>query len=226
MRPAPLPLHLLRGDHALLDGLLEVGRWGSLVVRLAAGPVALLSGGPWLGVVGLGALWFGLSRRRVRSSAAPIGEEALFVTGCGALAAWGLGTPWALLLGLAAGPVVLGLLLGAVWLLWGRTPTPVQMRTPWFRVLGDNPATVTFVTKVRVTDRLVLELDQGADGPVNAVLYGLDLRPVARVSWDRIEAAYRQGQARVVLDAPPGRYLLSTRFYRPWDALVPPRVAA
>lgn len=229
MNLPPLPLHLLRGDHPLLDGLLGALPWGLVAVRLLLGVGLVVTGGPALiGGIALFVVWGLLSRRRVRSCAAPIGEEAVvLLAGAGLLlGATGDGAV-ALATGVVAGPVLLALLLGAVWWTWGWRPTPVKMRQPWFRVLGDNPAAVTWITKVRVgEDGVVVGLDRCAHGPVSAVLYRLGLGSVGGASWEELQADYQSGHAEVLLTAPPGRYLLSVRYYRPFPTVVAPRVAS
>lgn len=165
-------------------------------------------------------LWL-LSRRRPRACASPVGEEALWLGGCALLAALGhgeLGGAWALGGGLVSAPVLVGLLATSVWALWGRRGHLVRMRQPWFRVLADNPATLTLVAKVRLREEpLVVDLPRCADGPVSAVLYDLRLRQVTQVPWEVLREDYEAGRGRAVLTAEPGRYLLSVRLYRPWE---------
>lgn len=228
MTPPRLPLHLLRGDSPLADGVMAASGPFLLAVRWLAGPIAVGVGGLAVlpGVLLLGSLWLALSRRGTRSTAAPLGEEGLFVLGCALLAAVGSGNSGAfgiVALGMLAAPVLLTVLLALVWASWGHRPTPFLLRRPWFRVLGDNPSAHTVLTRVHVDGALSLELDRGADGPVSAVLYDLRLRPVQKVSWEELRSSYLQGRARVRLEAPPGRYLLSVRAYRPWLTCPPPR---
>jgi hypothetical protein len=172
----------------------------------------------------------GIGANSYNSAAQDSAKQTVIVVDCrGGAALWVAATGQggtALLVGLLAGPVLLGVLLASVWATWGDQPTPIRMRQPWFRVLGDNPAAITWVTKVRVREEpVVVGLDRCAEGPVSAVLYRIGLGPVASVSWEDLKEAYEGGRAQAVLCVPPGRYLLSVRCYRPFATSIEPRVA-
>ncbi|MCB9671578.1 MAG: hypothetical protein H6734_19005 [Alphaproteobacteria bacterium] len=226
MTPPPLPLHLLVGDSRALDVALRALPAVLVAARWLAVPVAVGVGGiravpAVVALVGV-LLW---SRSRPdRSCASPLAEEAVGLLGCAAIAAASGGGGSAVLAGALAGLTAWGLALLALFAAWGRRPSAITLRRPWFRVLGDNPAARTHLFRVRPHGPLDVDLPRAADGPVSAVLYDLALRPVARVSWEDLRPSYLSGGARVTLEVPPGRYLLSVRAYRPWAGGPEPRV--
>ena len=234
---APIPVHMLAGPLArgLLRAVLGIG----VVVRLAAIPGVLWLGRGALPVVvpallvllGLVA-WL---HRRPRHIAHPLRDEAIFLLGCAAIAVAGRGCGggmawWAVAGALGAVGAVVAWALG-MHASWGWAPGFVQMRQPRFRVLGDNPDSLTFVCRARVSARgLWVRVPPGRGGPVT--LAATELRTLSvtgSLGFREVDPVLARGAARLyvgpappsdgtadlVLLAPPGRVVLSVRYYRP-----------
>lgn len=259
VRPAPVPDHILRGGSAAWNLALGSVLGTMFAAKLAALPavvaVAAASSGS-TGAVGaalalgatLGALgWW--SRRRPRSCAEPLREEAVWfvaaATVAGVAGLWGGDLDAGALIGaVAAGSVAclatIAGLAGGFWWTWGQNPRFAVMRRPDFRILGDNPDALTVIARVRVVagEALRVRLPHVAEGPVTFTVYDGRMRPLTGVAWDRLRAPLEADQrVDVVIGGaarddgfhvplPPGRYLVSVRNYRPWNRDVLPTVEA
>ncbi len=246
----PLPLHLLSGDARLLDLAMRGFLGAAWVTGLLAPPLLLLLAalqGPETTALTALALVLirlleGQSRaRKPRSCAAGLRERGIG-TGLLALLCSALALPFlslSLVLvtpPLAAFAAITGLLLLAalVWAFWGRGRHFLRLRQPHFRVLGDNPGSLTLVAKTRIaTGGTWLHLPPLGEGPVTVTAYTLDGRRFGHLPWELLRPRLRGSQAariRLVPEAPErpavseaplsmsvpeGRVLLSIRYYRP-----------
>jgi len=220
----PLPTHLLPPFAAL--------RWSSVGAKVVAIPLIVGASAAAMDplrvtalLVTAVALGFA-SRRSEHVGAGHLVQDAVFLC-VSALCLAGVDGAPVLAGGAGVALVALSIGAGVLWSRWGRAPRPVWMRRHDFRVLGDNPDALTAVARLRIAENLGwrLHLRDLGDGPVTVALLDPRMRPVAHLGWASIEPALRRdghlavglglGAGDADLDAPPGRYWLSVRYYAP-----------
>lgn len=258
-RPAPVPDHVLRGGSGAFNLALSVALGAVFAAKLGAVPAVVAVGHATDGtrgavgaaaalatvLAGLGA-W---SRRRPRSCAEPLREEAAWFGSAALVAAatgaWGgLLDARSVVVAVAGGGVAtvaaVACLAAGFWWTWGRNPRFAVMRRHDFRILGDNPDALTVIARVRVVDGgsgLRVRLPRVAEGPVTFTVYDGRMRALAGVTWDELRGPLEAGDGVDVVLGPdgprgsgfrvplvPGRYLVSVRNYRPWRRDVFPTV--
>jgi hypothetical protein len=237
-RPA-WPVHLLRGESWWTDLALAL-----LVAGVAVGRVAgllVVRTGPQLAIAAVGlAVTATLARRRLRSAAAPLLEDAVWLGGLAVAGA----TP-ATLAGIALAGGSTAVLLGGIWVAWGRGLAFAITARPDFQVFAPNPDNRYALGRIRVgADRAVggvvaVVPDNGCRF-THVSLYDPRMRCVGLVPWPELRGAMAaRGHLRVhvgpgdtdadvVFRVPPGRYYLTVRNYlarRP-DAVALPRARA
>lgn len=238
------PFHLLRGESLATDvALAGIGATigasrvlGLLLVRDAAGFA--------LAAAALGAT-VTLSRRDLRSAAAPLLEDAVWIGGLGlAATCGGRGGPVAA--GAVGGGLVAVGLVAALVALWGRGNAFAVTARPDFQVFAPNPDNRYALGRVRVREgrRVLALVPDNRCRFAHVSVYDARMRCVHWTAWPDLRAALAaRGHLRVELrvvgsapaaDAdlsvalPAGRYSFSVRNYlaaRP-DAVALPRARA
>ena len=240
-RPA-WPFHLLRGESLLTDALLW-GIGGAIALARVLGLLLVRDGvGLAVAAFALGAT-VALARRTLRSAAAPLLEDAVWLGGlalAGALGGAGLevaaGGALAVLVGLGG--------LAALIVSWGSGHAFTVTARPDFQVFAPNPDNRYALGRIRVgKQRHVLAIvpDNG-NRFTHVSVYDLRMRCVHLASWPEVRAAMAaRGHLRVHLGpstgdtgadlsfpVPPGRWFLTVRNYlpaRPEDTALPRALA-
>ncbi len=245
-----IPVHMLPGEHGW-DGALLVGATVAIgFLRVAAAPLLVLSdsdpAAQLSSVVGsfavLGGV-VGLRARPVRSAAAPLLEDSVWLLGVAAVGLAVHGGPvGALLLGVLAGATALLALLALQVASWGRRSGFWISARPDFQVFAPNPDNRYAMGRIHVGAVPVVTVVPDNGSPYPAIgIYDLRFRRVRLARWEQVRALFdRHGAIRVHvglvedLDAghlsfavPPGKYFLTVRNYlaeRPEAPALPERV--
>lgn len=230
-RPA-LPVHLLRGETRATDFALAA-LTGLLAAARVLAPVVALDGAPrplWAAPAAiLGAVLLS-ARRRLRSAAAPLADDALWLGGFGALAVVAHGDAGAFAAGGLLGAAAVVGLVGVLFLAWGRGVSFAITARPDFQVFAPNPDNRYALARVRVgsDDEVLATVPDNRCRFVHVGLYDTRMRRVRLAEWPDIKLKLEQrGSLRVHVgtrpcpDADvsfavdPGRYYLTVRNYLP-----------
>ena len=231
-RPA-WPIHLLRGESFVTDLVLGAAVGTIAVARFAGLLLVRDAGGAAVAAVAL-AITVALTRRRLRSAAAPLLEDAVWLSGlglAGVLGGAGSGTAFAM--GGALAGVVTITLVATLVLLWGRGHHFAVTARPDFQVFAPNPDNRYALGRIRVgSQRHVLAIVPDNENRFTHVsVYDVRMRCVHLVRWPELRDALHErghlrvhvGTSEVASDAdvsvavPPGRYYLTVRNYVPRD---------
>ncbi|MBW2254968.1 MAG: hypothetical protein JRI25_10275 [Deltaproteobacteria bacterium] len=235
-RAPSIPMHVLVGEHPATDAALHLLRYGTWAAKVAAIPWVVMAAwgtGRVLLVVAavaviLGVVWW-LDRRRPRSGAAPLRDDAVFLSGCAVLAAWSEGFG-ALVLGALLGVGLIGGTVAALVALWGHGLAFAVTARPDFQVFAPNPDNRYALARIRVGQRdVVMTVPDNGNLFTNAGVYDPRMRRVALIEWDALRTPLeargevtvhvgmqeRPDAADFSIAVAPGRYYLTVRNYLP-----------
>ncbi|MBX2802297.1 MAG: hypothetical protein KTR31_31745 [Myxococcales bacterium] len=224
------PVHLLRGESVVTDAVLlgiTATMWGARFAGL------LLVGGlvGWGVVTVAMILTLLMARRRLRSAAAPLLEDAVWLAGLAVAGViWDASMVGPLLAGAFLGSMAAVSLMGGLWILWGRGNHFTITARPDFQVFAPNPDNRYALGRIRVgADRHVVAIvpDNG-NRFTHVAIYDAGMACVHMAHWDELKHTMAsRGHLRVHVgprgagptDAdlsilvPSGRYLLTVRNY-------------